>query len=210
MNKRSTELTKNRYDRNAWIYDLCQLPMECMGFSRSRKDIWSKVIGHDILEVGVGTGKNIPFYPKDKNITAIDISPKMLEKAIKKAKSLGVTARFLEMDVQKLEFEDNAFDTIITTCVFCSVPDPILGFNEMRRVIRPDGRLLMMEHMRPGNPMLGLIFDLLNPIVVRIMGANINRETMKNIELGGWTVKNEENIFMDFVKLIEAVPNKSI
>jgi ubiquinone/menaquinone biosynthesis C-methylase UbiE len=184
--------------------------MEHMGFSRWRKALWSEVRGHDILEVGVGTGKNIPFYPKDKNITAIDISPKMLDKAIKKAKSLGVTARFLEMDVQKLEFEDNSFDTIVNTCVFCSVPAPILGFKEMKRVIRPDGRLLMMEHMRPGKPIMGFFFDLLNPVVVRITGANINRETMQNIESGRWTVKNEQNIFMDFVKLIEAVPNNSI
>jgi len=210
MNDRLTELTRKRYNRNAWIYDLYDSPMEHMRFSRWRKVLWDKVTGIDILEVGVGTGKNVPFYSKNKNIAAIDLSPEMLKKAKKKAESLGATARFLEMDVQKLEFEDNSFDTILDTCVFCLVPDPILGLKEMRRVIRPGGRLLMIEHMKPGNFILGLIFDLLNPIVVRIAGANINRETIKNIESSGWIIKKEYNIFLDFVKLIEAVPNKNI
>ncbi|MFH1624138.1 MAG: class I SAM-dependent methyltransferase [Pseudomonadota bacterium] len=207
MDKTLTELTRKRYDRSAWFYDLCQFPMEHMRLSRWREILWDKVTGRDILEVGVGTGKNLPLYPKDKTITAIDISPKMLARAKRKAKSLGIATRFLEMDVQRLEFEENSFDAIVTTFIFCSVPDPVLGLRELRRVIRPNGHLLMLEHMRPTNAILGWTFDLINPLVVRITGANINRETMKNLQRAGWLVKDQTDIFSDFVKLIEAVPS---
>jgi ubiquinone/menaquinone biosynthesis C-methylase UbiE len=108
------------------------------------------------------------------------------------------------MDVQYLSFPDDYFDTVFATFVFCSVPDPVLGLRELRRVCKPGGRLLLLEHMRPGNPILGLIFDTLNPAVVRMMGANINRRTMENILKAGWCIKEETLLSSDIVKLIHA------
>jgi len=81
------------------------------------------------------------------------------------------------MDVQQLAFPDNFFDTVFATFVFCSVPDPVLGVKELRRVCQPDGKLILLEHMRPGNPVLGFLFDLVDPFVVRMMGAHIIRRT---------------------------------
>jgi len=111
-----------------------------------------------------------------------------------------------EMDIQHLEFADHAFDTVFATFVFCSVPDPVAGLRELRRVCKPDGKLLLLEHMRPANPVLGFIFDVFNPLIVRIIGANINRRTVENIRQAGWQITVQENLSGDIVKWIEAAP----
>ena len=159
-----------------------------------------------MLEVGVGTGKNLNYYPEGVEATGIDFSPRMLTKAEKRANDLGIEVDLKEMDAQQLSFPDHSFDTVFATFVFCSVPDPVLGLREMRRVCKPDGILLLLEHMRPGNRLLGLVFDALNPMVVRMMGANINRKTMDNIREAGWTVEVEEHLSSDIVRWIEARP----
>ena len=163
-------------------------------------------MGTSVLEVGVGTGKNFPYYPYGVKVVGIDLSPRMLARARRKALKLDRSVDLREMDVQSLEFPDHCFDTVFATFVFCSVPDPLDGLRELRRVCKPNGRLLLLEHMRPENVLLGLIFDALNPMVVRMMGANINRRTMDNIRSAGWNVRIEENLSSDIVRWIEAVP----
>ncbi len=200
------ERTRRRYDRLAWVYDLLEAPLERGRFSRWRSRLKERIIGENALEVGVGTGKNLPYYPQGVKMTAIDISPRMLARARRRAASLGIEVELREMDVQALEFEDATFHTVFATFVFCSVPDPIVGLRELRRVCRPQGRLLLLEHMRPENPLLGLIFDLLNPVVVRMMGANINRRTMSNIRQAGWKIVQEEHLSSDIIRWIEAHP----
>lgn len=130
----------------------------------------------------------------------------MLARARRKALKLDRSVDLREMDVQSLEFPNHCFDTVFATFVFCSVPDPMDGLRELRRVCKPKGRLLLLEHMRPENFVLGLTFDVLNPMVVRMMGANINRRTMDNIRSAGWNVRIEENLSSDIVRWIEAVP----
>ena len=86
------------------------------------------------------------------------------------------------------------------------MPDPVAGLQELRRVCKPDGKLLLLEHMRPENFVLGLIFDLFNPMIVRMTGANINRKTINNIRVAGWQIRAEEHLSSDIVRWIEAVP----
>ena len=180
--------------------------VESRRFGPWRTRLRQKIRGPRVLEVGVGTGKNLNYYPEGVEATGIDFSPRMLTKAEKRANDLGIEVDLKEMDAQQLSFPDHSFDTVFATFVFCSVPDPVLGLREMRRVCKPDGILLLLEHMRPGNRLLGLVFDALNPMVVRMMGANINRKTMDNIRKAGWSVEVEEHLSSDIVRWIEARP----
>ena len=198
--------TQRRYDRLAFAYDIMEAPLERFRFAVWRQRLRNRITGPTALEVGVGTGKNFPYYPSGVQIVGVDLSPRMLMRARRKASNRDLSVELREMDVQNLDFPDHSFDTVFATFVFCSVPDPVDGLRELRRVCRPSGRLLLLEHMRPENFVLGLIFDVLNPMVVRMMGANINRRTMDNIRSAGWNVRIEENLSSDIVRWIEAVP----
>jgi ubiquinone/menaquinone biosynthesis C-methylase UbiE len=182
-----------------------EAPVEGLRFASWRKRLAGRITGPTALEAGVGTGKNLIYYPQDVRITAIDLSPRMLTRAHKRAHKLNRQVDLQEMDVQHLDFTDHSFDTVFATFVFCSVTDPVMGLRELKRVCKPEGRLLLLEHMRPGNAALGFLFDTLNPMIVRMMGANINRKTIDNIRQAGWQIKTEENLSSDIVKIVEAV-----
>jgi len=128
---------QKRYNRIARLYDLLEYPMET-GFSNWRKDLL-KETGGKTLEVGIGTGKNIPYYPSGIELTGIDFSPKMIEMAEKKAKNYH-NVNLKVMDAESMEFEKDSFDTVVTSCVFCSVPDPVKGLKEIKRVCKKGGK----------------------------------------------------------------------
>jgi ubiquinone/menaquinone biosynthesis C-methylase UbiE len=197
----NTEKTKKRYDRVSVVYDILELPMEAMALKKWRREVMKELTGK-VLEVGVGTGKNIPFYPNDVDITAIDFSEKMLSKAKEKAKKFDKKVELLLMDAQQMDFPDNTFDRVFTTCVFCSVPDPVKGLEELKRVCKPGGKIIMIEHVRSEKKLLGPIMDAVNPITVNLWGANINRNTMDNLRKAGFTNVQEVNLAGDIVKKI--------
>ncbi len=195
---------KNRYNRVSKIYDLMEQPMESMLMDDWRKELFEKIEGKKILEVGVGTGKNLEFYSTDKEVTGIDFSEKMLEKAKNKSKDKDHVT-LMEMDAENMTFEDNTFDTVVTSCVFCSVPDPVKGLKEIRRVCKNGGKVIMLEHMRSNKPVVGKIMDRINFIPLHIWGANINRQTLKNLQEAGFNKEDTtyKNVWSDVVKIIE-------
>lgn len=202
MDKQS-EIIQKRYNRVSNIYDL----MDRMIKEEWRKELLGGLSG-TILEVGVGTGANFPFYSKDAIVTGIDFSEGMLSRAEKKLEknSFPASIKVIKMDAQNMTFEDHQFDYVVTSCVFCSVPDPVKGMREMRRVCKKDGQILMLEHMRSNNPFLGKIMDVLNPVTVSLWGANINRMTLENLAKAGILVTESENLFGSIMKRIKGTP----
>ncbi len=198
-----TEAAKKRYNRIAPLYDFMTGLMEMSRYYR-RELLWSKVEGVHILEVGVGTGKSFSYYPPDVVITAVDFSDRMLKRAKDKAIKQKVKVRLQQMDVQNLEFEDNTFDTVVASFVFCSVPDPVRGLMEVKRVCKPGGKVVLLEHVLSANRILGWFMNLANPLVVRMIGANINRQTVENVIKSDLVVELVTGLGAGIFKLIEA------
>jgi len=194
--------TQAPYDRLARRYDLAMGFMERMGLARLRRMVCSRVDGR-VLEVGVGTGANLPFYPVGSRILAIDVSLKMLERARAKARKARLPVSLGLMDAQALGFKDGSFDMAVATWVFCSVADPILGLRELKRALRPKGRLILLEHVRlPG--LRGRFMDLLNPLAVRLGGENINRNTLENVRRAGFQIEEARPFLGGLIRLIQA------
>jgi ubiquinone/menaquinone biosynthesis C-methylase UbiE len=178
--------------------------IEIAGYSKWRELLWSRVEGACILEIGVGTGKNFPYYPAHAEVTAIDFSEKMLERAKDRAERQKVRVQLQRMDVQHLEFKNNTFDTVVASFVFCSVPDPIRGLKEVERVCKPKGKVVLLEHVLSANRILAWLMNVANPVVVRIMGANINRRTVENVATSGLMIEQVTDLGAGIFKLIEA------
>lgn len=208
VDNEATALTRTRYQRISPIYDRIEWLME-RRFRPWRQKIWQFVYGPEVLEVGVGTGKNMEFWPLNCKVTAIDLTPGMLDIARQHAKGLNRQQDDLFLaDVQHLELPSGIFDTVVATFVFCSVPDPIQGLREIGRVVRPGGQILLLEHVRIDRPVIGTLMDMIAPLIVRLNGANINRRTIENVRIAELHIDRVENLDeMGMFKLIFARAN---
>jgi len=157
-----------------------------------------------ILFLALGTGLDIPFFPTGKDITAIDISPKMLEEAKDRVAAYDGQITAEVMDVHEMTYAPESFDQVYTSCTFCSVPNPIEGLKALHRVLKPGGKIFMFEHTGsrwyPFKPMMDLMTQL-----TRRIGPDMNRTTVANVRAAGFKVTEVDNIFLDVVKTIKAV-----
>ena len=200
----ATRRSRQLWNRRARFYDRLTPPMERMlGLGLGRAWVFEWPVRGRVLEVGAGTGKNLGYYPEGAVVVAIDLSEAMLAHAREKRAGLSARMHFVVSDAEDLAFKDGVFDAVVATCVFCSVPDPVRGLREVRRVLRTGGEIILLEHMRPGG-FLGKVFDCLDPIMSRLMGPHINRRTLENIRTAGLQPVEERNVFSDWIKIIVA------
>ncbi|MGM0442503.1 MAG: class I SAM-dependent methyltransferase [Elusimicrobiota bacterium] len=193
--------TKEIYSRNAPVYNVLS---RLMMTDYLKGKVWEMVRGEKILEVGIGTGESFPYYPENSRVTGIDFSPGMLAIAKKRAVKNPKNIDLRLMDIMDLKFEDNYFDSVVSIFVFCSVPRPVRGLKELNRVCKSDGHIYFLEHVRSENRIIGKFMDYINPLAVRMTGANINRETVKNIQRAGLKIEKIETHFFNIVKIIKA------
>jgi len=185
----------------AFAYDLLMLPIEKYKLQKLRRRILKLVNGENILELGVGTGLNIPVYPDGIKIIGIEPRLGMLERANKRSKRFGKKTSFICARAEALPLKDGAFDTVIATFVFCEVKNPEKGFSEILRVLKPGGKLILLEHVRPSGKIISGIFDALN-VITSVFGENINRKTVETAVKSGFLIEKVEDIYNDVVKLI--------
>ena len=194
--------TAQKYTRIAKFYDLFQYPLEILSLNRLRKHVISQA-QDKILEVGIGTGKNLQFYPLYSDLTALDFSSGMLDIARRKIDEIGLQQCVLiEMDIEEMSFPDDSFDTIISTFVFCTVPHPDKGLNELYRVLKPGGKVIFLEHMKSSSQWLNAFLWIMDKITTPLLGTSMLRETQQSIEKSGFTILTSENKVFDILRLI--------
>ncbi len=191
-----------KWDNNAATFDLFNAGIE-RRYGEVKRQHFAKATGKTFL-IAAGTGSDFQYLPPGLKVTAADFSPKMVELAKEKAKDYDGTIEVVQADVTSLPYEYASFDTIITSCAFCSVPNPIAGLKELHRILKPDGRMFMFEHVRATNPLLGFMMDILTPIT-RKFGPELNRNTAANVRKAGFTIDREFNVYLDMVKLYTAI-----
>ena len=191
----------------AWTYDL----LEGSGSrrrARLQRQLYKKMNG-EVLFVAAGTGLNFSNFPPMKDMVAIDINPDMLARAHQRAEHYPGTLTLQVADVQQLPFADESFDTVATASTFCSVPDPVRGLEELLRVLRPGGKLLMFEHVRSRNWFLALELDFLSWMMRHIAPA-MNRDTVANVATAGFAIDQTTCAYLDIFLTVEAHrPEKS-
>ena len=200
---KTTEIAKRRWNRTARLYDYLMALMEQVVVRKWRRLLWRRVETSRVLEIGVGTGNNIPYYPADAEITAVDFSEGMLKRARDKASRHKVKVNLRQMDAQNLEFADNTFDTVVGTMVFCSIPDTVRGIREVERVCKRGGKVVLLEQDFSANRFSRLLVKLVNPLVMR-MGSDFRRRTIEDVAKSGLKVERVTNLWAGLFKLIEA------
>jgi ubiquinone/menaquinone biosynthesis C-methylase UbiE len=193
--------TQRKWDFTSRNFDWLALGDE-RRLGPDKRRLFAKIRGSTLM-VGAGTGNDFKYFPPGHRILAIDISPKMLERAAAKLANCDAGIELRHMDVCELGFPDASFDTVVTVCTFCSVAKPVLGLREIYRVLKPDGQLLMFEHVRSRIGPVGIFLDLMTPLARRF-GPELNRDTVGNVQKAGFRIRREENVYLDIVKIIEA------
>lgn len=158
-----------------------------------------------VLEVGIGTGSNLSYYSTEcQEILGVDLSCEMLRRAIEKKSLCKVPVHLKMMDVQKMSLESEIFDSVLASFVFCNVPDPEQALLECCRVLKPGGRLILLEHMSSDKMMLKRLMNWLDPLTMKLLGDHINRNTLSLVVATGFNTHVVENLFGDIVRLIVA------
>jgi ubiquinone/menaquinone biosynthesis C-methylase UbiE len=195
--------TFDRYERIAPLYDLLDLPFEYGRYRRIRPQLFRGLSGR-ILDAGVGTGRNFPFYPRAAEVIGIDLSPAMLGRADRRARVLGREIELHQMDVTRLAFPDRSFDAAVASFLFCVMPEDLQGpaLREIGRVLKPGGALRLLEYVRPQGAFRAAVARLWEPWMEWAYGAAFDRRTEEHAVEAGFDVVESRYVVDDLMKLI--------
>jgi ubiquinone/menaquinone biosynthesis C-methylase UbiE len=173
----------------AAMYDRQLAGVEKAGLAAHRGALLAGVSGR-VLEVGAGTGANLPYYSPDVALTLTEPEPPMVKRLQAKVRELRPEAMVLRAPAEDLPFDDDTFDVVVATLTLCTVRDPAAALGEIRRVLRPEGRLLFIEHVRSDNPKIARLQDRMNGLSRFVLhGCNCNRATVDGLRIAGFTVE---------------------
>lgn len=184
------------------IYDRLIAPLERRSLAAWRRRTWERVVGTGRgLEIGAGTGANFPYHPAGSRVIASDLSYQMLRQASDKVG--GGDLPLVTCDVEALPFADGSFAWAAETLAFCEVADPVQGLLEIRRVLRPGGRLVMLEHVRPSG-WLGRLADATTAVSAPLWGEHFDRDAVASVRAAGFQIQETRHLWGDGVVLIVA------
>ncbi|ANU10948.1 type 11 methyltransferase [Planococcus antarcticus DSM 14505] len=171
------------------IYDTAMKPLEKMRFEKIRAGLVRKAQGK-VLEIGFGTGANFRYYQNVERVDAIEPNPAMGHQAVKRIKKLRIPMYLYQAKAEQLPFVDNSFDSVVATLVFCTIPDPELALQEIRRVSKPGAKFLLFEHVKMDQKMMGKTQEALTPIWKKLCdGCHLNRDTLGLVKQSGWDIQ---------------------
>ena len=194
-----------KYDEFARWYDWVESIPDLLGVNGLRRRLLRRASGK-VLEIAVGTAKNLNFYPSDCRITALDVSNEMLNVARKRAANLSIAVSFLLGDAETLPFPDKSFDTVVSSLSTCTFPNPIAALREMKRVCKSEGKILLLEHGRSDRERLGRWQDRHADKFATPLGCHWNREPLELSKDAGLKVVRARRTFFGIFHQIEAVP----
>lgn len=194
--------TQKKWDHLAKNFDLMAGRGAEARWKPYKQSLFNEMEGK-ILFLALGTGLDIATFPPGRDIMAIDISPKMLERAKARIKQYEGTIEPRVMDVHEMDFDDETFDQVFTSCTFCSVPRPVEGLRALKRVLKPGGKLFMFEHTGSHYYPFKAMMNLMS-IFSEKVGPSMNRDTVSNVSTAGFRITEVNNIFLDVVKTIRA------
>lgn len=195
-------LTSQKWDRAARSYDLMNGYGQEVRWAPFKRRLFERMRGR-IIFASIGTGQDIQFFPPGRDITGIDISSGMLERARPRAAAYAGRLELRQVDVHELDYPDGTFDQAFTACTFCSVPRPVEGLRMLRRVLKPGGELFMFEHTGSRYFPFNLMLNLMTPLSRRF-GPEMNRNTVANVTRAGFEIHAVEPVYLDVVKMIRA------
>ena len=198
---------RRRYQRIAPLYDLLDLPFEYSRYRKIRPLLFEGLSGR-LLDAGVGTGRNMPFYPSGSEVVGVDLSPAMLKRAEGRRTLSPASVRLVEMDISRLIFPDAFFNAAIATFVFCTLPDELQvpALRELGRVVRPQGTIRLLDYIRPEGRIRRMLTQIWQPWVGWAYGAHFDRQTEQKVSEAGLVLTSAHFVVDDLIRLIEARP----
>jgi ubiquinone/menaquinone biosynthesis C-methylase UbiE len=191
------------FDKQAPKYDRSMSRFERTLFAGAREKVCAMAEG-EVLEIAAGTARNLAHYPEGVSITGVELSPEMAELGRQRAAELGREIDLRVGDAERLEFDDESFDTVVCTFGLCTIPDDVAAIREAKRVLRPGGLLLLAEHVRSPNAVVRTIERIVDPIAHKLGGDHMLREPLDHLTGEGFEIDEVERRKAGFVELVTA------